>query len=109
MITLESEFLNFFYSVRAEHTKIIKQYLLIFSSNNLVDEQISIAMETRDHLTSQRIIFKRFQTRINDLSNRFPLINSLIQRIHIRKRRDSIILGLVFVTCTVLLLLYAFH
>ncbi|KAK6640674.1 hypothetical protein RUM44_012371 [Polyplax serrata] len=81
----------------------------IRNSNNLVDEQISIAMETRDHLTSQRIIFKRFQTRINDLSNRFPLINSLIQRIHIRKRRDSIILGLVFVTCTVLLLLYAFH
>ena len=66
-------------------------------------------METRDHLSNQRIIFKRFQTRINDFSNRFPLINSLIQRIHIRKRRDSLIVGSVFAICVILMLMYAFR
>lgn len=66
-------------------------------------------METRDHLVNQRQTFKKFQTRFNDLSNRFPAINSLIQRINLRKRRDSVILGIVVGTCTLLMLLYAFH
>ena len=79
------------------------------SSDRLLDEQINIAVDTRDHLVSQRLTFKRIQTRINDISNRFPVVNSLLQRINIRKRRDSIILGLVIGVCTILLLMYAFH
>lgn len=75
----------------------------------MINDQISIAIETRDHLMSQRQTFKRFQTRFNDISNRFPAVNSLVQRIHLRKRRDSVILGLVIGFCTFLMLLYAFH
>ncbi|CAB1348916.1 unnamed protein product [Coregonus sp. 'balchen'] len=41
--------------------------------------------------------------------HRFPAINNLIQRINLRKRRDSLILGGVIGICTILLLLYAFH
>lgn len=40
---------------------------------------------------------------------RFPMLNSLIYRINARKRRDSLIVGLVVAVCTFLLLLYAFH
>ncbi|XP_053617121.1 Golgi SNAP receptor complex member 1 [Plodia interpunctella] len=79
------------------------------SSHILVDEQINIAMEARDHLTSQRQTFKRMQTRFNDITNRFPMLNSLIYRINARKRRDSLIVGVVVAICTFLLLLYAFH
>lgn len=46
---------------------------------------------------------------IYTLSDRFPAINNLIQRINLRKRRDSLILGAVIGVCTILLLLYAFH
>lgn len=81
----------------------------MFSSDRLVNDQISIAMETRDHLQSQRQTFKRLQTRFNDMSNKYPVINSLIQRINLRKRRDSIILGFVISLCTFLILLYMFH
>lgn len=42
-------------------------------------------------------------------SDRFPAINNLIQRINLRKRRDSLILGGVIGVCTIILLLYAFH
>jgi golgi SNAP receptor complex member 1 len=80
-----------------------------FSSDRLLDEQITIAVETRDNLVAQRVTFKRLQTRLNDLSNRFPLINSLLQRVNLRKRRDSLIIGLVVGICIVLMLLYAFH
>ncbi|CAH2051848.1 unnamed protein product, partial [Iphiclides podalirius] len=81
----------------------------LHSSHILVDEQINIAMEAREHLTSQRQTFKRMQTRFNDIANRFPMLNSLIYRINARKRRDSLILGLVVAVCTFLLLFYAFH
>ncbi|XP_050353228.1 Golgi SNAP receptor complex member 1 [Nymphalis io] len=81
----------------------------LHSSHILVDEQINIAMEAREHLTSQRQAFKRMQTRFNDITNRFPMLNSLIYRINARKRRDSLIIGIVVAICTFLLLLYAFH
>lgn len=79
------------------------------SSDRLINDQISIAMETREHLMTQRHAFKRIQTRLNDISNRFPAVNSLVQRINLRKRRDSLILGLIVGFCTFLMLLYAFH
>uniref|UniRef100_A0A0A9WTZ5 Golgi SNAP receptor complex member 1 n=1 Tax=Lygus hesperus TaxID=30085 RepID=A0A0A9WTZ5_LYGHE len=87
----------------------LKENEHIRSSDRLVDDQISIAVETREHLMSQRLTMKRLQTRMHDLSNRFPLLNSLIQRINLHKRRDSLILGMVVFVCTFLLLLYAFH
>ncbi|XP_023166876.1 Golgi SNAP receptor complex member 1 [Drosophila hydei] len=79
------------------------------SASNMVNDQINIAIETRDNLHAQRQAFKRLQTRFNDISNRFPLISSLIQRINIKKRRDSLILGAVIGFCVILLLIYAFN
>ncbi|XP_031626013.1 Golgi SNAP receptor complex member 1 [Contarinia nasturtii] len=87
----------------------LKESTHLHGSHGLVSDQISIAMETKEHLLSQRQQFKRFQTRLNDMSNRFPLISSLIQKINIRKRRDSFILGIVMAICTFLLILYAFN
>uniref|UniRef100_A0A8B9HIQ1 Golgi SNAP receptor complex member 1 n=1 Tax=Astyanax mexicanus TaxID=7994 RepID=A0A8B9HIQ1_ASTMX len=69
----------------------------------------NIAMATKENMTSQRGVLKSIQSRVNTLANRFPAINSLIQRINLRKRRDSLILGTVIGVCTILLLLYAFH
>lgn len=75
----------------------------------MVNDQISIAIETQKSLKSQRKAFKKIQNRFNNLANAFPRINSLVQRINIKKRRDSLILGLVIAVCTLLMLLYAFH
>uniref|UniRef100_A0A8C2X712 Golgi SNAP receptor complex member 1 n=1 Tax=Cyclopterus lumpus TaxID=8103 RepID=A0A8C2X712_CYCLU len=72
----------------------------------------NIAMATKENMTSQRGFLKSIQSRVNTLANilyRFPTINNLIQRINLRKRRDSLILGTVIGVCTILLLLYAFH
>uniref|UniRef100_A0A8D0C6D6 Golgi SNAP receptor complex member 1 n=1 Tax=Scleropages formosus TaxID=113540 RepID=A0A8D0C6D6_SCLFO len=69
----------------------------------------NIAMATKENMTSQRGMLKSIQSRVNSLANRFPAVNSLIQRINLRKRRDSFVLGGVIGICTILLLLYAFH
>ncbi|XP_005176447.1 Golgi SNAP receptor complex member 1 [Musca domestica] len=87
----------------------LKESSHINSSNTLINDQINIAIETREHLLSQRQAFKRFQTRLNDISNRFPLISSLIQRINIKKKRDALILGAVIGFCVILLIIYAFN
>uniref|UniRef100_A0A8C6CIV7 Golgi SNAP receptor complex member 1 n=4 Tax=Artiodactyla TaxID=91561 RepID=A0A8C6CIV7_MONMO len=73
------------------------------------DHLRNIAMATKENMTSQRGMLKSIQSKMNTLANRFPAVNSLIQRINLRKRRDSLILGGVIGVCTILLLLYAFH
>lgn len=47
----------------------------LHNSNSLINDQINIAIETREHLTSQRQYLKRVQTRFNDMTHRFPLIS----------------------------------
>lgn len=75
-------------------------------SERMVDDQINIAIESRETLMSQRVAFKAIQTKLNDISNRFPLINNLVQKINLRKRRDTIIIGSVIGICFVFLLWY---
>jgi len=78
------------------------------NSERLIDEQINIALETRDSLVSQREILKAVQTKLNDLTNKFPMINNLVNKINFRKRRDTIILGVVIGLCLVFMLWYIF-
>uniref|UniRef100_A0A2K6TDJ4 Golgi SNAP receptor complex member 1 n=1 Tax=Saimiri boliviensis boliviensis TaxID=39432 RepID=A0A2K6TDJ4_SAIBB len=73
------------------------------------DHLRNIAMATKENMTSQRGMLKSIHSKMNTLANRFPAVNNLIQRINLRKRRDSLILGGVIGVCTILLLLYAFH
>ncbi|KAL3191614.1 hypothetical protein MRX96_059708 [Rhipicephalus microplus] len=99
----------------------LKEHEHLKSSDRMVHDQINIAIRTKDELLSQRNALKAIQTKMTTLAigdklrkvsgkgltdDRFPMINSLVQRVNLRKRRDSIILGLVIGTCTVLLLLY---
>ncbi|NP_001017651.1 Golgi SNAP receptor complex member 1 [Danio rerio] len=87
----------------------LKEHEHLRTSDRLIDDTISIAMATKENMTSQRGLLKSIQSRVNTLANHFPAINNLIQRINLRKRRDSLILGGVIGICTILLLLYAFH
>ncbi|KAK2187454.1 hypothetical protein NP493_165g06015 [Ridgeia piscesae] len=87
----------------------LKEHDHIRNSERLVDEQISIAIATKENLQSQKTALKKITETMNSLANRFPVINSLVQRVNLRKRRDTIILGLVISGCFILLILYMFH
>uniref|UniRef100_A0A4W3IRT9 Golgi SNAP receptor complex member 1 n=1 Tax=Callorhinchus milii TaxID=7868 RepID=A0A4W3IRT9_CALMI len=87
----------------------LKEHEHLRNSDRLIEDTISIAMATKENVTSQRGMMKSIQSKVNTLANRFPAINSLVQRINLRKRRDTLILGAVIGICTILLLLYAFH
>lgn len=79
------------------------------NSDRLAGEAIDIAMATKENLGSQRKIFKNMTTRLNDLANRFPALNSLVRKIKMRKQRDSLIIASVIAVCIILLLLYWLH
>lgn len=87
----------------------VKEHEHVRNSDRLVSDQIAIAMETREHLVSQRHNFKRLQSRLHDLSSRFPALNTLVQKINMRKKRDSLIIALVIIVCTFVILLYTFN
>jgi len=74
------------------------------NSERLIDDQISLAIEARDTLVNQRQTFKAIQTKLNDISNRFPMINNLVQKINLRKRRDAVIVAVVIGLCLTFLL-----
>jgi len=84
----------------------LKEHDHLLNSDRLVDEQISIAMSTKENLQTQKSSLKSITQKISLVTNRFPVINSLIVRINFRKRRDSIILGIVIAVCVILLLWY---
>ena len=81
-------------------------------------------MATKENLTSQRGVFGGINTRMSTLtseryfcgksfpiiifSDRFPVINSFVQRIGVKKRKDAMILGGVIAVCIIVLLLFAF-
>lgn len=85
---------------------LLRESRHIQSSEILIDEQLDIAMRTRETLKNQRHAIKAMQTQFTNITNKFPIINSLVQRIHIRKRRDTIILAIVFCLCAATLFYY---
>ena len=87
---------------------LLKESEHVRNSERLIDDQISIAIEARDSLFNQRATFKSIQTKLNDISNRFPLVNNLINKINLRKRRDAIILATVIGICLTFLLWWTF-
>ena len=64
-------------------------------------------MEPSSPAVNQREALKMVQKKLNDLTNRFPIINNLVNKINLRKRRDTIILGGVVGLCLVFIIWYA--
>lgn len=76
----------------------------ITRSEQLLDEQFEVASRARENLVSQRWSIKNMQTQFNNITEQFQSINALIRRIIARKRRDRIIIAIVFTICLGILL-----
>ncbi|CAB4404072.1 unnamed protein product [Rhizophagus irregularis] len=81
----------------------------IESSHRMTDMIIEQAYETREEIGRQRNILLNMNNRMNRLTNMFPGINSLIGRINLRKKRDTIILAFIISFCIILIFLYMRH
>lgn len=87
---------------------LLKESEHITRSEQLLDEQFDIAVKARENLVNQRWTIKSMSKKYNDITGRFDIINSLIKKIGIRKRRDTIIVGIVFAICLFFFLYHLF-
>ena len=86
----------------------MKEYDHLKSSHNLIDQQIELAVSVKENLTSQRQSLRYIQTKMNSIAHKFPMINNLVQKIKFKKKKDSIVLGVVIALCLIIMLLYIF-
>lgn len=78
----------------------------LLSSDRLADQAIEVASRTQDNLRHQRRMLSGLSGRLLDMSARFPQLNYLIQKIAMRKRRDTVIMGAVISILLILIILY---
>ena len=76
------------------------------NSHKIMDANLELAGMIRKDLSDQKRYFLDITTKVNALANRFPLINNLLQKIKVKKRKDSLVLGGVIAICLFVLFLY---
>ncbi|KIK70619.1 hypothetical protein GYMLUDRAFT_32662 [Collybiopsis luxurians FD-317 M1] len=76
------------------------------SSHRMTDDILNQAYETRADLSRQHSSLSGINTRMSNVLNSMPGINNLVSMIRSRRRRDSIILGVVIGICIILILSY---
>lgn len=87
----------------------LKEHEHIQSSDRLADETIGMAMSAREALRGQRQTMRGVGSRVTAAFQRFPAVNSLMQKINLRKRRDALILAVVFSLCIIFTIWYTMH
>jgi len=78
----------------------------IDSSHGMTDDLLQQAYETRSEFGRQRSTLSSINSRMGHVIKTMPGINNIVSMIRTRRRRDSIIMGLVIGICIILLLSY---
>ncbi|KAH7923254.1 V-snare-domain-containing protein [Leucogyrophana mollusca] len=78
----------------------------IDSSHQMTDDILGQAYETRAEFSRQSSSLSGINTRMVGVINTIPGINNLLSMIKSRRRRDSIIIGVVVAICLLLILSY---
>lgn len=78
---------------------LLKESGHLTRAEQLIDEQYDLAMRTRENLVNQRWTIRSMRGGLNSITERFVSVNDLIKRIKLRKRRDTIIVAIVFSIC----------
>ena len=79
------------------------------NSDSLMNTNIEVASIVKNDLSDQRKYLLNITNKVNTIANRSPLVNNLLQKIKVKKRKDSLVLGCVIGFCLIFLLLYRFR
>jgi len=76
----------------------------IDSSHSMTDVMIEQAYETRAEFGRQRTALAGINTRMKSVLNTIPGINNLVSMIKSRRRRDTVIVGVVIGVCIIIII-----
>uniref|UniRef100_A0A1I7T4T8 Golgi SNAP receptor complex member 1 n=1 Tax=Caenorhabditis tropicalis TaxID=1561998 RepID=A0A1I7T4T8_9PELO len=65
----------------------------INSCDRLLDEQLEMAMSTKENVARQGINLRGISTRLHYISKKYPAINNLMQKIKTKKQKNTLIFG----------------
>ncbi|KAI3413577.1 hypothetical protein GPALN_011067 [Globodera pallida] len=88
---------------------LLREHESISSCDRLLNEQISIAMSVKENLYSQSTGLGSLGKRLHHLTKKYPAINHLMNKIRMKKRKDTLIVAAVISTCLMLMFLYIMH
>ncbi|KAJ6520107.1 hypothetical protein C8R45DRAFT_808394 [Mycena sanguinolenta] len=78
----------------------------IDTSHSMTDAMLDQAYETRAEFGRQRTALDGINSRMKTVINTMPGLNNLINMIKSRRRRDTIILGVVIAVCLIIIISY---
>ncbi|KAJ6575406.1 hypothetical protein B0H19DRAFT_1208777 [Mycena capillaripes] len=78
----------------------------IDSSHSMTDVMLEQAYETRAEFGRQRTALAGINSRMKSVLNTMPGINNLVSMISSRRRRDTIIIGVVIGVCIIIIISY---
>lgn len=85
----------------------LKEHEHIINSERLAEETLNVASTAKEVLLGQRNSLRGIGSKLQNTTQRFPVLNNLVQKINLRKRRDAVVLGLVISGCIIFILWYS--
>eukprot|EP00246_Nothoceros_aenigmaticus_P001162 TRINITY_DN11556_c0_g1_i2.p1 TRINITY_DN11556_c0_g1~~TRINITY_DN11556_c0_g1_i2.p1 ORF type:complete len:215 (-),score=24.32 TRINITY_DN11556_c0_g1_i2:417-1061(-) len=85
---------------------LLRERGAIHGSINQIEDVISQAQATKGALAVQKTAFVDIQSKLKQLSDRFPVVRGLLGAIKRKRSKDTLILSAVIAVCTLILLIY---
>ena len=86
---------------------VLNKLYLYFRADSLTTDAISIAIATKENLYAQRSSLGGISGKMGTIAKKLPLIGGLMNKINLRSRRDSIIIGGVITGCLILMFMFS--
>uniref|UniRef100_A0AAF5CSF6 Golgi SNAP receptor complex member 1 n=1 Tax=Strongyloides stercoralis TaxID=6248 RepID=A0AAF5CSF6_STRER len=99
--TIQIEESNLNNRVNGRNTELyMRENDRINSCDRLMDEQLSLAMSVKENLYGQKSILINAKRSLKQMTQKYPMINNVLQKIKNKKRKDKLILaGVIIVDC----------
>lgn len=85
---------------------LLAEHEHINSSERMVDEQLSMAMAVKENLKHQQRRIGGAMQQLQMTMKKYPVINNVMQKIRMKKRKDTLIVAAVIAICFILMFLY---
>ncbi|MCO5587523.1 hypothetical protein L7F22_041473 [Adiantum nelumboides] len=85
---------------------LLRERAAIHGNMTQMDEVIIQAQSTKGALSTQRSMLMEIEGKVKHLSDRFPIIRSVLGAIKRKRSRDTLILSAVIAACTLFLMIY---